>query len=377
MFAPYARTSANLPGIIDGGLLSSTDLQLSAASSGLVVNISTGEAIVGGTEGGAQGGYYARATSTTSLTLATANVSNPRIDLICLTVDDQGYTPPSGGTGGAVTAQVITGSPTTGATLINLLGAGTLPGSSLLLGYALVPAAATSLTSGDISNVAAPVLTVGGLSPSIITSSGSVTIPAGAGNMKVTLVGGGGGGGGVGSGSSNGGGGGGGGGQFLQSVVALAGVSGLAVTIGAAGGAGAATPTAGGAGGATTLTGMGLTTLTAEGGGGGAAGVGGVGGSYGGSPGTSGPGFGGAGEGGGAATAGSAGIGIGSAGGGGGGTAGSAGGSPGGGGGGGTAAGSAATGYGNGGGGGGTRTGGSAAPGGSGSAGVAIFEWLP
>jgi hypothetical protein len=154
VLAPYARTAANAPGIISGGLLSSADCVLSAAVSGLVANISTGEAIVPGNEGGAQGGYYARITSTTSVTLATANASNPRIDLVCLTVDDTGYTPPSGGTGGAVTAQGVTGTPTSGATLVNLSGAPSLPGSSLLLGYVLVPATATNLVSADILNVA-------------------------------------------------------------------------------------------------------------------------------------------------------------------------------------------------------------------------------
>jgi hypothetical protein len=158
-FATYARTSANSPGIISGGLLSSADLQLSNAVSGLVVNYSTGEAIVPGNEGGAQGGYYARNSSSGSLTLATASASNPRIDLVCLTVDDTGYTPPSGGTSGQVTAQAVTGTPTSGANVTPgsggyLSGVGSLPASSLLLGYALVPTSATNLTSGDILNVA-------------------------------------------------------------------------------------------------------------------------------------------------------------------------------------------------------------------------------
>lgn len=154
VFAAYARTSANSPGIISGGLVSAGDLQLSAAASGLLIHVSPGEAIVPGNEGGAQGGYYSYNAAQMSLTLATANATNPRIDLICLTVDDTGYTPPSGGTGGQVSAQAVTGTPTSGATLSNLSGVGALPGSSLLLGYVLVPAAATNLTSADILNAA-------------------------------------------------------------------------------------------------------------------------------------------------------------------------------------------------------------------------------
>lgn len=159
VMAMYARTSANSPGIISGGLLSTADLQLSNAVSGLVVDISTGEAVVGGSEGGAQGGYYCRNSTSSSLTLATASSSNPRVDLICITVDDTGYTPPSGGTSGQVSLQAVTGTPTSGANITPgsggyLSGAASLPASSLLLGYVLVPTSATNLTSGDILNVA-------------------------------------------------------------------------------------------------------------------------------------------------------------------------------------------------------------------------------
>lgn len=152
IFSPYARTAANTPGILVGGILSASDMQLSAPGSGLSVNISTGEAIVGGTEGGTQGGYYARNASTTNLTISTANPTNPRIDTVCVTIADAGYTEPTGVSGNAAVLQVVTGTPTAGATLSNLNGKAALPGSSLLLGYVLVPAAASNIVSGDISN---------------------------------------------------------------------------------------------------------------------------------------------------------------------------------------------------------------------------------
>lgn len=154
MFAWAARTAANSPGIIAGGLLSPTDMQLSAAPSGLVVNISVGECLIGGTEGGVQGAYYARNASTSSVTLATANATNPRIDAVVGMVGDAGYTLPSGSTSGQVTLVGVTGTPTAGATLSNLNGAPAIPASSLLLGYVLVPAAALNLVSGDIANEA-------------------------------------------------------------------------------------------------------------------------------------------------------------------------------------------------------------------------------
>ena len=154
VFAAYARTAANNPGIVAGGLLSTADLQLSAPVSGMSVNVSAGECIIGGSEGGAQGGYYARGTSQTNLAIAASNPSNPRIDTVCATSADAQYTIPTGGTSGQWTLQVVTGTPTSGATLGNLNGAATLPLSSLLLGYVLVPANATNIITADIANVA-------------------------------------------------------------------------------------------------------------------------------------------------------------------------------------------------------------------------------
>lgn len=172
VFSAYARTSANSPGIVAGGLLSTSDMQLSAPASGLSVNVSTGEAIVGGTEGGAQGAYYARCSSTTNLILSGADPTNPRIDTACLTIADTGYTEPSGVSGDAATLQIVTGTPTAGATLSNLDGVAALPKSSLLLGYVLVPAGASNIVSGDIANKATLVVPQAALAnPQAVMSS--------------------------------------------------------------------------------------------------------------------------------------------------------------------------------------------------------------
>ena len=156
MFAWAARTATNAPGIIAGGLMSPTDLQVTAPASGMTVNIGVGEGLIGGNEGGSQGGYYFRNSATYSATVATANGSLPRIDAVVATMADGGYTEPSdaGGTSNGPVIAVVTGTPTSGATLSNLSGAPALPGSSLLLAWLLVPAAATNIISGDISNVA-------------------------------------------------------------------------------------------------------------------------------------------------------------------------------------------------------------------------------
>lgn len=154
IFSPYARTAVNAPGILAGGTLSASDLILSAPGSGLSVNVSTGEAVVGGSEGGTQGGYYARNASTTNLTISTANPTNPRIDTVCVTIADSGYTEPTGVSGNAAVLQVVTGTPTSGANLTNLSGKAALPASSLLLGYVLVPASASNIITADIANKA-------------------------------------------------------------------------------------------------------------------------------------------------------------------------------------------------------------------------------
>jgi hypothetical protein len=154
-----ARTGANNPGIVAGGLVNAADCQLSAPGSGMSVNVGTGEMYIGGTEGGTQGPYYGRVSSTTNLVIGTASPSNPRIDLVCATISDSGYTEPSGGSGNQFTPQVITGTPTPSASLANLLGVGALPASSLLLGYVLVPQSAANIVSADIANIAAPATT--------------------------------------------------------------------------------------------------------------------------------------------------------------------------------------------------------------------------
>lgn len=178
VFGWLARTSAGNPGIVSGGLLGASDLQLSAPASGMSVNVSTGEAYIPGNEGGAQGAYYGRGTSQTNDTISAANPTNPRIDTICGTISDSGYTEPTGGSGDQWAIQVVTGTPTSGATLSNLLGAASLPGSSLLLGYVLVPANATNIIAADISNVAG--LAVAGVPDYYQTpASGSVTAISG------------------------------------------------------------------------------------------------------------------------------------------------------------------------------------------------------
>ena len=177
IFANYARTAANSPGVIAGGLIGAGDLALSAPASGMSVNVAAGEAILGGGEGGAQGAYYLRNTAQANLAITAANATNPRVDTIVASIADQGYVEPSdvGSTANGGVLAVVTGTPTAGATLANLSGAAAVPLSSLLLGYVLVPASSTNVTAGNISNVAGIVEVLPALSPGGLTGASTAS----------------------------------------------------------------------------------------------------------------------------------------------------------------------------------------------------------
>lgn len=129
----------------NGGVKGTNDLLVSAPSSGMSVNVDTGEVIIPGSNT-LQGVYYGCATSVTNLIIAASNSTNPRIDTICATVYDESY----GAVADSWTVQVITGTPTAGATLQNLDGAAAIPVNSLLIAYVLVPANSTSIVSSDL-----------------------------------------------------------------------------------------------------------------------------------------------------------------------------------------------------------------------------------
>lgn len=136
-----------------GGVVGAGDFTTTYGGSGLGVTTSTGEAIVAGSSSTVQSGYYVRGSSATTNTPASANPSNPRVDLLYIQLNDATYT----GSTNSATLSIATGTATSGASLANLTGAPSLPTSSLALAYVLVPAAATSISNSDIANVAGPV----------------------------------------------------------------------------------------------------------------------------------------------------------------------------------------------------------------------------
>jgi microcystin-dependent protein len=140
-------------GSVAGGLVGPTDCALSPPGSGMSVSVAPGEVIVPGSTSATQGGYYGRVSSSTSLSIAAADPTNPRIDTVIAQVQDAAYA----GSTNSFQLAVVTGSPGSGATLSNLLGKGSVPASSVVLGYVLVPANATNVVSADIASVALPV----------------------------------------------------------------------------------------------------------------------------------------------------------------------------------------------------------------------------
>ncbi len=171
-----ARTSA--VGSVFGGVIMGGDLALTAPASGMSVNTAVGEAMVPGSSSSTQSVYYLRVSAQTNISIAASNPSNPRIDLVCATINDQTY---SGSTNNGV-IQVVTGTPTSGATLANPSGAPALPASSLFLGYVLVPANASNIITSDILSEPSSAL----FGPHVLTVSGqAVTIPLNYESVKV------------------------------------------------------------------------------------------------------------------------------------------------------------------------------------------------
>jgi hypothetical protein len=106
------------------------------------VLVASGWAAIVGTTQTNMGTYVAYNDATVTLTITTANPTNPRIDLICATINDSYY---SGATDNVV-YQVIAGTP--GGSPV----APSLPANSIALAQVTVTAGATSITSGNIAD---------------------------------------------------------------------------------------------------------------------------------------------------------------------------------------------------------------------------------
>ena len=125
------------------GLVNSTDLQITQNGGGnMSVNVSSGYCAIVGTTQSNMGTYMAYNDASTNLTISTASGSNPRIDLIVVTISDAYYT----GTLNTVSFQVIAGTPAASPTVP------ATPANSLALGQIAVGTGVTSILTANITN---------------------------------------------------------------------------------------------------------------------------------------------------------------------------------------------------------------------------------
>lgn len=125
------------------GIINSSSLQVTANSPvGMSVLVASGWAAIVGTTQANMGTYVAYNDATVTLTIATADPTNPRIDRVVMTVNDAYYT----GSTNNVVLQVITGTPA-GSPV-----APATPANSISLATVAVAAAALSISSGNITD---------------------------------------------------------------------------------------------------------------------------------------------------------------------------------------------------------------------------------
>jgi hypothetical protein len=160
------------------GIIKDTSLAVTQNSpAGMSVLIASGWAAIVGTTQANMGTYVGYNDATTVLTVTTADPTNPRIDRVCMTVQDAYYT----GSLNDVIMQVVAGTPA-GSPV-----APALPANSISLATVAVGAGATSITNANITDTRVLVTTnipesgdisavVAGTGLSGGGSSGSVTL---------------------------------------------------------------------------------------------------------------------------------------------------------------------------------------------------------
>lgn len=127
-----------------GGVADSASMVVSPLGTpGMAVNISAGHAIIAGTQTSTQGFYIAYNDATASVSIAAASTTNPRIDLIVVTVQDAYY---GGTSNNQVIFQAITGTPS-GSPVPP-----TAPVNSIVLARIAVAANATAIVAGNITD---------------------------------------------------------------------------------------------------------------------------------------------------------------------------------------------------------------------------------
>jgi hypothetical protein len=171
-----------------GGICSSGELAVAAQSSpNMTVQVAAGRAIVPGTSVSppsgftftTQGSYFVLNDATISVTISTANATNPRIDVVYVGVQDAFY---SGSTNTALIS-VVTGTPAPSPS------APAIPTNAVALAQVAVAANATSIVNANITAVATlatslvnspaiPFASAAGANSNLVGAFKAITFPA-------------------------------------------------------------------------------------------------------------------------------------------------------------------------------------------------------
>jgi hypothetical protein len=126
------------------GIIGSSSLAVTQnATPGMSVQIASGWAAIVGTTQANMGVYTAYNDAAATAAITTANATNPRIDLVCLTVNDAYYT----GSTNNVVINVVAGTPAASPTVP------ATPANSIALARVAVAANATSIVNANITDV--------------------------------------------------------------------------------------------------------------------------------------------------------------------------------------------------------------------------------
>lgn len=161
LFRLAAQTNLASTGVVGSGALAVT----ASSPANMSVNVAAGMVWIPGTLGATgglpynlgsqtgyglpgffttQGSYCAYNDATVNLTIAAADPTNPRIDIVCASIQDAQYA----GSNNQSVLQVITGTPAPSPS------APSAPASSVVLAQVAVAAAASSITAGNITATA-------------------------------------------------------------------------------------------------------------------------------------------------------------------------------------------------------------------------------
>ena len=125
------------------GIINAASLEVTENSPpGMSVRVASGWAAIVGTTQANMGTYVGYNDATVVLGLTTADPTNPRIDRVCMTVNDAYYT----GALNNVVLQVVAGTPAGSPT------APATPANSISLATVAVAAAATAITNANITD---------------------------------------------------------------------------------------------------------------------------------------------------------------------------------------------------------------------------------